>query len=499
MRFIHKFILLLSAMVIIISAFQYVIFGRLFITNTNTLLLTINEREAYNIGSQLSTYFNKIADSLKIVAENPKLQTSPDELDIANHLLPEVNAIFILNEQGDVVMFSGVQNVPRGNFSQREYFKHAIKGETYISNVFTSATNRKVVVIAVPLVDNGSISGVVVGSVWLHESNLVSMFGNKVFGRNGLVAITDAKGINIYHPDEAQIGQKAVLFDSLSSSGGSMITADHTGQEQYFGYAAVPELNWCVLVSTPTSEIEKIRSLMIYPIVTVSLLGIFVVVILGIITLRRYMRPFEKLVNAFSSIRKGTYREIPADEYSREFGEIIQVYNDTVKKLESVHRELRAEADVDGLTNAYNRRAFEKTLEQVSKETRSPSIKDVSLMLLDIDNFKQLNDAQGHLVGDDILREFVLIASSVVGPRALFRYGGDEFAIVLRDTPCERILLMAEEIRSVCEKNLQGCTVSIGIANYPQDAKSIEELISLADKALYKSKATRNSVTKYQG
>jgi len=499
MRFLHKYILLLSVMIIAISVFQFVVFDRLFITKTNTLLLATNERAAQNTGGQLFTYFNKIGDSLKIAASNPKLRANRETLDIVNDLIPEINAIFILNKQGDVVLFSGIESVPSLNFSQRDYFKHAIKGETYIGNVFTSASNREVVAIAVPIIDNGNISGVVVGSVWLHESNLVSMFGNKVFGRNGLVAITDANGVSIYHPDQTQIGKKAALFDCLSASEGSVITANYTGQEQFVGYSKVPELNWFVFVSTPTSEIEQLRNMMIFPILAVSLIGILVVVVIGTFTLRRYMRPFEKLVRAFSSIRKGKYRELPSDEYSNEFGEIIQVYNDTVRKLEDVHTTLIAEADVDGLTGAYNRRSFDKTLALLYEETRLSSMKAVSIMLLDIDNLKQLNDTQGHLVGDDVLRELVAIVSLVAGPRSLFRYGGDEFAVVLRDTPCDRILLLADEIRLKCEKNLQGCTVSIGVATYPQDTKSIDELINFADKALYESKSAKNRVTIYQG
>ncbi|MBP2661673.1 MAG: diguanylate cyclase with integral rane sensor, partial [Firmicutes bacterium] len=149
------------------------------------------------------------------------------------------------------------------------------------------------------------------------------------------------------------------------------------------------------------------------------------------------------------------------------------------------------------LTGAYNRRSFDKIVELLRGELQSGSLTTLGVMVLDLDNFKEKNDISGHLAGDDILKEFTVIAQSIVGFRSLFRFGGDEFAIILRNVSDTMVISYAEEIRLQCAKKLSGCTVSIGIAAYPKNGDSIDELLAFADKALYMSKETRNKVTEY--
>jgi diguanylate cyclase (GGDEF)-like protein len=209
------------------------------------------------------------------------------------------------------------------------------------------------------------------------------------------------------------------------------------------------------------------------------------------------MKPFETLIEAFGSVRTGNYKKIALSGYATEFGEMIQSYNDTIRKLEEVHSTLKGAADIDALTGAYNRRSFDKIVELLRGELQSGSLTTLGVMVLDLDNFKEKNDISGHLAGDDILKEFTVIAQSVVGFRSLFRFGGDEFAIILRNVSDTMVISYAEEIRLQCAKKLSGCTVSIGIAAYPKNGDSIDELLAFADKALYMSKETRNKVTEY--
>ncbi|MBP2626200.1 MAG: diguanylate cyclase with integral rane sensor [Firmicutes bacterium] len=498
MRFLHKFTILLSILVIVSSCIQFFVFERFFLNANDSLLLAINEKAANNIGGSISAYFKKTEDSLKTIASDPKIRDNQELLDKINLVIPEVNAIFILDKQGIVSLGSGVEGSVGLNLSQREYFQEAIKGKTHISGVYKSARGLEVVAIATPIIENGTISGVVVGAIWLHESNLASIFGNKSFGRDGSIAITDGQGNIVYHPDQNCIGKKAEIVSRLQGLTGSVITKNDDCREQYVGYSKIPELNWFAIVMTPTAEITQFRTMMLYQIIAVSILTILIVVVISIYTVRRYMKPLDKLVEAFSSIKKGKYRQIDSCGYATEFDEMIQVYNDTIRKLEEVHATLQGAADIDGLTGVYNRRSFEKTLELLKVEVQSGSQENLAIMILDIDHFKQLNDTYGHLAGDDVLKEFTTIAVSVVGTRSVFRFGGDEFAVILRKISRQRVISFAEEIRLQCEQALRGCTISIGIATYPKNADSIDEVLNLADKALYISKETKNKVTEYQ-
>lgn len=499
MRFLYKFTLLLSILVLITSAVQFFAVDRFLRSTTTSLFLTINERAANNLSEAISSYFINIADLVKKVATDPTLRANQESLDKTNGLIPAVNALFVLDSKGNVLLSSGIEVTPSStiDLSQRDYFQHAIQGETYISDVFTSGANRQVVAIATPIFENNKVSGVVVASVWLHQNNLSSLFGNKSFGRGGFIQVSDGHGVIVYHPDIKQIGIKSETVNSLQGATGSVIMKNLSGQEHYIGYNKVEELNWLVSIHTPTAVITDFRSMMLYQIAAITLVTVLLVIFIGTYTLRRYTKPLDNVIKAFSSIKDGKYKQIPLSPYPTEFEEMIQVYNDTIHKLEQVHLTLEGAADIDGLTGAYNRRAFDKVLTLLIAEIQAQSLQSLGIMLLDLDYFKQLNDTQGHLTGDDVLKDFTSIAISVAGIRSVFRFGGDEFAIILRNVSPETMMALAEKIRLQCEKKLRGCTVSIGIANYPQNDSSIEKLLELADSALYVSKRTKNKITEH--
>lgn len=497
MRFSNKLTILLAILILFCGIIQFVAFDRIFLTTTGTLLLATNEKAAKNTGENLSSYFRKTQDILKAIAADTTIRENQDMLDKVNTLIPEINVIFILDTQGNILRTTGTKQPPNFNLSKRNYFQHAMQGKMHISNVFMGARDRQVVAISAPIIENNTVSGVAVAIVWLHDNYLASMFDNKSFGRNGHILITDAQGTIVYHPNKTQIGKKAVGFDSLQGTSGTVTMANDSGQEQYIGYSKLAESNWLVAVHTPTAELKELRRLVIYQIVVVSIIAFLLAVTIGLYVLRRYMNPFEKLVKAFSSVRKGNYREIATADYASEFDEIVQAYNLTVKKLEEVHKRLRCAADIDGLTGACNRRAFNQAIVSINNDLESGSLRNLGVIFLDLDNLKELNDTQGHILGDDALRDLVSLAHTVVEPRTLFRYGGDEFVIILRNLPRNTIITIAEEIRSKSEAELRGCTLSIGIATYPEDSNSVDELMSFADKALYISKGIRNKVTTY--
>ncbi|MBI3890241.1 MAG: diguanylate cyclase [Candidatus Wallbacteria bacterium] len=160
----------------------------------------------------------------------------------------------------------------------------------------------------------------------------------------------------------------------------------------------------------------------------------------------------------------------------------------------------------DGLTNLYVHRFFQLQLEKEFERTRRHD-KCLSLVMLDIDNFKAINDNYGHQFGDVILQEVAALVRREVRTIDLpARYGGEEFVVILPETDSEGALIFAERLRkriasqSFCyqEKALP-VTVSIGVSTHPRDpATNKEQLIGFADKALYYSKATgKNKVSSY--
>lgn len=171
------------------------------------------------------------------------------------------------------------------------------------------------------------------------------------------------------------------------------------------------------------------------------------------------------------------------------------------KKLEQLNEKLEKMVSVDGLTGLSNRRLFDKTLEQEwNKAFRSG--KDLSLIMIDIDNFKDFNDTYGHLEGDECLKEVAKKLEEVVHrPGDLIaRYGGEEFAVILPKTDSRGVLTVAERIRGGIEEMeieheksdvSDYVTVSLGcVTASPQqkNGEKIKEMVATADRALYRAK-----------
>jgi diguanylate cyclase (GGDEF)-like protein len=156
-----------------------------------------------------------------------------------------------------------------------------------------------------------------------------------------------------------------------------------------------------------------------------------------------------------------------------------------------------AEARIDPLTGLPNRRAFEQHLENAVNTARERE-RAVSVALFDLDDFKQVNDRHGHLVGDRVLAEFgrIVVRNLRAGEQG-YRIGGEEFAVVTDGGPvgAERV---AERIRDALVRQRRGPrlpTVSAGVAGFPADASSKEELLHKADISLYAAKRSgRNRV-----
>jgi two-component system cell cycle response regulator len=156
-------------------------------------------------------------------------------------------------------------------------------------------------------------------------------------------------------------------------------------------------------------------------------------------------------------------------------------------------------AETDGLTGLANRRTFETTLErELSRAARSGE--PVTLVMVDVDHFKALNDKFGHQAGDDVLK---LVAGALASTCRDFdtpaRYGGEEFAVVLPSCSSAESLVVAERLRrSIAEiEAVAPVTASAGVATFPAHAADPEGLIKAADEALYESKRTgRNRVTR---
>lgn len=174
--------------------------------------------------------------------------------------------------------------------------------------------------------------------------------------------------------------------------------------------------------------------------------------------------------------------------------------SETNAELERLRKELddaRHAASADALTGIANRKAFDEALASLT-QTATDTGHELSLILADVDHFKQFNDQHGHLLGDKVLR-FVAhhLQDTVKGTDVVARYGGEEFAVLLPSTPLSGGLTLAERIRTTLQskrlrrtdtsESVGAVTLSLGVACY-RPGEAIQEFLQRADQALYRAK-----------
>lgn len=173
-----------------------------------------------------------------------------------------------------------------------------------------------------------------------------------------------------------------------------------------------------------------------------------------------------------------------------------------LEKIDDLQEKLREQANRDPLTGLFNRRYLEGTLERELARCRREGA-PLTLLMIDVDYFKMVNDEYGHQAGDDVLRVFgKLLLEHARTEDVVCRYGGEEFLLVLPKMPLDIAMERAGQLLKMFQETIVAhgemrisTTVSIGVATTPQHADAAEALLKCADKALYRAKAEgRNRV-----
>jgi two-component system chemotaxis family response regulator WspR len=244
--------------------------------------------------------------------------------------------------------------------------------------------------------------------------------------------------------------------------------------------------------------------------------GLLLILLLTALVARRALRPILLLSDGAKRVSLGEDVYLPASG-NDEIAELTFAFNDMVTKvregrqrleeardqlaqtnegLRAANRTLETLAITDGLTGLYNHRHFQDTIDKEIRRCDRES-RLLSLLLIDIDHFKQYNDRFGHTEGDAALRRVAgQIAAKIRSTDMAFRYGGEEMAVLLPSCGKEQATDVAEKIRvavstSTARTGRFGAknTVSVGVATFPEDGRVARALVDTADAALYQAKA----------
>ena len=180
-------------------------------------------------------------------------------------------------------------------------------------------------------------------------------------------------------------------------------------------------------------------------------------------------------------------------------GRNVGVRKDDIRaryELENAHREMERLSYEDGLTGAWNRRYLEVQFKRVIRRMMERSNNAIYFGLIDVDDFKQINDELGHHVGDEVLKKLAETFQQILGDNSyVFRIGGDEFVVVFEGDECQELLRQATEVLGRSSVGIPAVKVSIGIIEVRgnHDDIDLEKLYKRADKSLYRAKTRKHS------
>lgn len=206
--------------------------------------------------------------------------------------------------------------------------------------------------------------------------------------------------------------------------------------------------------------------------------------------------------------RRGEETAIISDKFSTLEDKIAgkslrKEFRDIEKFVRKSRKRLADLAHADKVTGLYNRQYFDKAVAREFEATKSAD-RVLSILFIDLDHFKKVNDKYGHKTGDDVLRGVAwLIQKACRKSDLVARFGGEEIVVMLPNTLAKDASKIGEEIRSIVEKQTArilgvAVTVSIGVAAFPEDGDSLNVILERADKALYQAKSKgRNCVCRY--
>lgn len=402
------------------------------------------------------------------------LATSPETLQIKGKTLQSAGVVETLSQRGPVV-----------------------------SQPYLSVTGNYIVFISQPIFSaDGQYLGAVGGSVYLKEDNILdTMLGSHFYQDGTYVYVVDKNKHIIYHPDSHRVGNTVINNDVINAvvkgQSGTAPVLNSKGVEMLAGYAIIPVAGWGIVAQRPKATtlapLNKLMGAVLYktlPIAIIMLLFIWW-------SAHRIASPLRQLANGAHDMDKpDTAEKIQA--VKSWYFESYELKKAMLKGLNLLQRnitKLREDVNTDPLTQLGNRRHLETAVAAFEAQALS-----FSVIAIDIDHFKRINDGFGHETGDEVLKQLARTMRDVSrAGDVTCRVGGEEFLLLLPGAPLEAAANVAERLRQLVEDmeiaQVGSITISLGVAQWPQSHSDIKTVLQQADALLYTAKrAGRNRV-----
>ncbi len=505
----------------------------------------INEKHrllALNMASPISIYIEDRRSSLAQLADllNSELVTPGDSSQIT---LLMNNATVHMKHFRNLVLLDSEGRLVAGNVSRqasvalpgqlvndRTYAASIEQRKGLLSGIQTSLFDgRPTLLMTQPVIDDaGTIIAMLMAE--LDITLIEGLRKNIHFGEKGHSAIVDQQGRVIAHPNPEWMTS---MRDLSNLSIVKEMMAGKTGVTEFYspfikkhmvaGFTAVEGIGWGIMVPQPRSEVESHVSQILYTQLGWALIGMMMALLLALTLTRWINAPLKRLASAANQLSESQGREkLPSDvgdapREIRELGvslsrlvdglqnsreEITQLNNELNERVDEATRALRTSneklqqlADKDCLTGLFNRRYLENNLAAFLDDPRHDD--SVSLIMVDVDYFKGVNDTYGHAAGDAVLIELAsLLKQATRKEDLLARYAGDEFVLWLKCVPevaegrARELLATVRETPIVWRDTPIGVTISMGLVTVSvENFVDAEEFFHKVDQAMYQAKA----------
>lgn len=370
-----------------------------------------------------------------------------------------------------------------------------------LTKPYVGPSNRLLILMSQPIYSkDGTYRGIIGGTIYLQKENALNqILDNEASDTSGShYYVVGSNGRLLFHPQSQRIGENfnehSLVRKIAAGQSGTDITKNAMGISMLSAYSYVPEAEWGIVQQTPYSFVENLLKSELQQLLMRALVPFLFLLLLSIFIARKLAAPFNRLGILVNRLAEGksiiqSEKEILTEaHWNREADLLTKSVSMAFETIEQNNQQLTQSAQTDSLTGLLNRRSLDEVLSVWSTESRL-----FSLLVLDIDYFKTVNDTYGHQVGDKVLKMIAETLCAVIRKNDYcFRYGGEEFVVLLPDTDALSAFKVAEKIRGKVEKTSyipnKILTVSIGISEYPAQTNSVTEIFGFADSALYRSK-----------
>lgn len=502
-----KYLILAVAMISIIFTFLSSMISGYRMNKQNLIQSSLETNRVYaqKLASTTEVFFDMTLKTFKYSAEllapmmlsDDRQKLLIDEAERLKYQTDTLNSIVIADANGEILATSPQTLDLLGKMLESEGGKNALREQRpLISKPYESITGRLIIFISYPIFDEQNrYLGLVGGTIYLMEDNVLNeLLGDHFYEDGSYVYVVDSDGRIIYHDDPDRINDLAdtnsVVQKVMNKESGAQRVINTKQVDMLAGFAHVPSSGWGVISQRPTEAALAANTEMIKQMVSNALPSLLLSILLIFFIARLIALPLQKLAvlteGSTQNNQKDRLRRVKAWYY-----EAIQLKQALTYSLTFLHDKvdhMTHESQTDALTQLTNRRTMDKLLNKWISE-KLP----FSLIIVDIDHFKRVNDTYGHAVGDEVL---IYLANSMKAAAeqsaVCCRYGGEEFVVLLPNANIEETWETAERLRLMISAQASPCgdviTISAGIAAYPDDADNMVDVFNMADQRLYEAK-----------